>query len=333
MSSTTTTSHSDGTLRPEKFGVVHQFRVFCLLRPRGMYALLRDSIYAFASDNIATHGAALAYYTLFSVAPVLIVVAGVVGLVYGRSAAEGQLAPWLAQFLGPEGARAAQMMLAHAASPTGGIISTITGLVSLFFGASAVVTQLRQSMNAVWHIHVPDEDTSFIGSLKSLFSDRLYSFGVVIGAGILIVVSVVLNTLVAAAGTYAKAWLPLPEFVLHTINFLLSFGIITFMFTLVYKWLPDAYVAWGDAFVGAMVTALLFNFGGQAISAFIGKFAGSVYGTAGSVLAMLVWVFYSAQVFFFGAEVTRIFAERCGAGIVPVRHTLRSVVRRPSPAH
>src|SRR5581483_3101478 len=114
MSSTTTTSHSDGTPPPENFGVVHQFRAFCLLKPRGMYGLLRDSIYAFASDNISTHGAALAYYTLFSIAPVLIVVAGVVGLVYGRAAAEGELAPWLAQFLGPEGAHAAQMMLAHA---------------------------------------------------------------------------------------------------------------------------------------------------------------------------------------------------------------------------
>ncbi len=333
MSSTTTTSHSDGTPPPENFGVVHQFRAFCLLKPRGMYGLLRDSIYAFASDNISTHGAALAYYTLFSIAPVLIVVAGVVGLVYGRAAAEGELAPWLAQFLGPEGAHAAQMMLAHASSPTGGIISTIVGLVSIFFGASAVVTQLRQSMNAVWHIHVPDADTSFVGSIRSLFSDRLYGFAVVIGGGLLIVLSVVINTFVAAAGTYARSRLPLPPGVLEIINFLVSFGIITFMFTLVYKWLPDAYVAWGDVFVGAMVTALLFNFGGQAISAFIGTFAGSVYGTAGSVLAMLVWVYYSAQVFFFGAEVTRIFAERCGAGIVPDRHTLRSVVRRPSPDH
>jgi membrane protein len=125
-----------------------------------------------------------------------------------------------------------------------------------------------------------------------------------------------------------------PASVLQTVNFLVSFGVITTMFMLVYKMVPDAYVAWGDAFVGAMVTALLFNAGGQAISAFLGKSVGSsVYGTAGSVLALLLWVYYSAQVFFFGAEVTRIFAERCGAGIIPTRHSLRTVVRRNNDAH
>jgi membrane protein len=315
------------------FGAMRQFRTFCLLRPSGIAAFLRDVFYAWSADNVARLGAALAYYTLFSIAPMLMVIVGVVGLVLGRQAAQGQITPWLAQFVGPEGARAAELLLAHAASPTGGIISTATGLVTLFLGASAVVSELRQSLNIIWKITLPTEASSVLGTIKSLFSDRLYSFAIVLGAGVLVILSVSVNTAVSVTSAHFTSLLPVPAFVLQAVNFLISLGLLTTMFALVYKMVPDAYVAWGDALVGAMITALLFNIGGQLISAFLGTTAGSVYGTAGSVLALLLWVYYSAQVFFFGSEATRIFAERYGAGIVPSHHSLRSVVRRRADAN
>ncbi|HEX9369477.1 MAG TPA: YihY/virulence factor BrkB family protein [Roseiflexaceae bacterium] len=313
---------------PGTFGAMRQFRTFCLLRPAGIAAFLRDVFYAWSADSVARLGAALAYYTLFSIAPMLMVLVGVVGLVLGRSAAQGQITPWLQQFVGPEGARAAQLLLAHAASPTGGILSTATGLITLFLGASAVVSELRQSLNAVWKITLPAGEGGLAGTIKSLFSDRLYAFAIVLGAGVLIILSVTVNTAVSVAGTHFSSLLPVPAFLLQMVNFLVSLGLLMTMFALVYKMVPDAHVAWGDAFIGAMLTALLFNVGGQLMSAFLGTTAGSVYGTAGSVLALLLWVYYSAQVFFFGAEATRIFAERYGGGVVPTHRSLRSVVRR-----
>ncbi len=195
-------------------------------------------------------------------------------------------------------------------------------------GASAVVSELRQSLNTIWKITLPEEASGVLGTIKSLLGDRLYAFAIVLGAGVLVILSVSVNTAVSVLATHFSSLLPVPAFLLQMVNFLVSLGLLTTMFALVYKMVPDAYVAWGDAFVGAMITALLFNVGGQLIAAFLGTTAGSVYGTAGSVLALLLWVYYSAQVFFFGAEATRIFAERCGGGIRPSHRSLRSVVRR-----
>ena len=161
-----------------------------------------------------------------------------------------------------------------------------------------------------------------------MVSDRLYAFLIVVGAGLLVIVSVVVNTAVTAAGTYFDGWLPLPAVALHMINLGVSFGLTTTMFALVYKTVPDAHLAWGDAWVGAAVTAVLFTVGTMALSIFLGTTGGaSLYGTAASVLALLMWVYYSAQVFFFGAEVTRIFANVYGAHIVPRHHSLGDLWR------
>jgi membrane protein len=300
------------------------------MRPRQIGALLTKAYADWSTDGAARLGAALAYFTLFSVAPVLIVVTGVVGLFVGHAAAQGQVAPWLQRFLSQEGAKAAELMLKQAATPAGGVLTTAGGLLTLFLGTSALIGELRQSMNIVWRVQQPpSEQTGIVASIRAMLGDRLYAFLIVIGAGLLVLVSLVVNTTVTVMATYFQGWLPIPAAVLQFVNVTVSFGLMTTVFTLVYKWVPDAYVSWGDACVGALMTALLFVLGTLALSTFVGTAGGSsMYGTAASVLALLAWVYYSAQVFFFGAEVTRLFADTYGARIVPHHHSLGGIWRR-----
>ena len=314
------------------YGLRRQVRALSRMRPRQVLSLLLRAYADWSSDGAARLGAALAYFTLFSVAPILIVITGVAGLFIGQAAAKGQVAPWLERLLSPEGARAAELMLEQAATPAGGVITTISGVLTLFLGTSFLVNELRHSLNVVWRVQEPpSRDTGIIASARAMVSDRLYAFLIVVGAGLLVLASLVVNTTVAAAANYFESSLPMPAAVLQLINFVVGLGLITTLFTLVYKSVPDAHVAWGDAWVGALVTALLFNAGTMVLSMFLGTAAGkSVYGTAASVLALLLWVYYSAQVFFFGAEVTRIFANEFGARIVPHHRSLGGLWRRHS---
>jgi membrane protein len=314
-----------------RFGVWNQLRALGRMHPRQLGALLIRTYSDWSADGAARLGAALAYYTLFSIAPVLLVITGIAGFFVGRAAAQAELLPWLQRFLSPDGARAAELMLQQHVSPTGGIITIFVGLVTLFLATSAFVNELRQSLNLVWRVQVPASDaTGMLGVVRMMLTDRVYGFVVAVGAAALILLSLVVNTAIGIAGSYFQAGLPLPAPVLHLVHFLVSFVLMTAVFTLVYKTLPDAYVAWGDAAAGAVVTALLFDLGSLVLSAFVSQAGSSPYGTAASVLALLAWVYYSAQVFLFGAELTRIFAMTYGGGIIPVRRSFgRSLWRRP----
>jgi membrane protein len=274
----------------------------------------------------------MAYYTLFSIAPVLVVVTGVVGFFVGQAAARAEVAPWLERFLSPQGARAAELMLQQRVTPTGGVITTVVGVLTLFVATSAFVSELRQAMNLVWRVQAPAAEAGgVLKGLRTMVTDRLYSFLIAVGAGVLVVLSLVVNTAIAITGTFFQNALPLPAPVLHLLHFVVSFLVMTAVFTLVYKTLPDAYVSWGDAWVGAVVTALLFDVGTLLLAAFVGQAVDSPFGTAASVLALLGWVYYSAQVFFYGAELTRIFATMHGGGVVPVHRKLgRGLWMRPS---
>jgi len=306
-----------------RFSIRHQFLAICRMHPARLARLLVRTYSDWSEDGATRLGAALAYYTLFSIAPVLIVITGVAGFVLGQTTAQAEISPWLQRFLSPEGARAAELMLKQHVTPTGGIITTIIGLGTLFLATSAFVNEIRQSMNLVWRVRTPpSEDTGVLGVLRAMMTDRLYSFLLAVGAAVLIMASVAINTAIAIAGSYFHGALPLAAPVLHLINFAVSFIVMTVVFTLVYKALPDAYVAWGDAWLGAVATALLFNIGGLLFSTLVGQTAASFYGTAASVLGLLAWVYYSAQVFFFGAELTRIFATTHGGGIIPVHRSL-----------
>jgi len=327
-----TPASSSEVVRQRAYGVARQFRVLFTMRPRQVGSLLARAYADWSSDSAGRLGAALAYFTLFSIAPILIVLTGVVGLFIGEAAARGQVAPWLEHLLSPAGARAAELMLTRAATPSGGMVTTAGGLLTLFLGTSALVNELRNSLNVVWRVQAPPSDKAgILWLLRSMLSDRFYGFLVVVGAGLLVLASLVLNTVVTATATYFDGWLPLPVGILQIINFAVNFAWTTAMFTLVYKIVPDAYVSWGDACVGALITAFLFTLGAMALSMFVGVAGGqSVYGTAASVLALLMWVYYSSQVFFFGAEVTRIFANEYGARIVPQHRSLNGFWRARS---
>lgn len=290
--------------------------------PRRLGGMLMQTYEDWSEDGASRLGASLAYYTLFSVAPVLVVITGVVGFFLGRAAAQEGVAPWLQRFLSADGARAAELMMKQHVTPTGGIITAIIGVLTLFLATSAFVNELRHSLNLVWRVQAPPSAQGIFGAIRGMLTDRLYGFLIAVGAAVLIVASLLVNAAIAIAGSYLHGSLPLPAPVLHLINFLISFVLMVLVFTLVYKALPDAHVAWGDAGIGALVTALLFDIGGLLLSAFLGQASGSPYGTAASVLALLAWVYYSAQVFFFGAELTRIFATTYGGGIVPVHRSL-----------
>jgi membrane protein len=314
------------------YGLRSQLQALRAMRPRQIAQLFSRAYADWSSDGAARLGAALAYFTLFSVAPILIVVTGVAGLFIGQAAAKGQVAPWLERLLSPQGAQATELMLQHVATPAGGVVATIGGVLTLFLGTSFLINELRHSLNVVWRVQdAPSPEVGIIGSVRAMVSDRLYGFLIVIGAGLLVLASLVVNTTVAAAATHFEGSLPLPATMLQVMNFIVSLGLTTTLFALVYKTIPDAHVAWGDAWVGALVTAFLFNAGTMMLSMFLGTAGGaSVYGTAASVLALLMWVYYSAQVFFFGAVVTRIFANEYGARIVPHHRSLGALRRRPS---
>jgi membrane protein len=255
----------------------------------------------------------------------LIVITGIAGIFVDRATARAELLAWLQHFLSPDGARAAELMLEERVTTTGGFITTVIGLVTLFLATSAFLNELRQSINLVWRVPAPPAQ-GFLRATRGMLTDRLYAFLVAIGAALLVIVSLAVNTSIAIAAPSFHA-LPLPALVLHVLNFVTSVFIMSAVFTLVYKSLPDAYVAWGDAWVGALVTALLFELGSLILSTFVSQAADSPYGTAASVLALLAWVYYSAQVFFFGAELTRIFATTHGGGIIPVQRSLRRALR------
>ena len=323
------TSDAPAVQAQRHFSVWRQCRGIFGLHPKRLGALLMRAYSDWSADNATRLGAALAYYTLFSIAPVLIVVTGIAGIVIGRSSAHAQISPWLERFLSPDGARAAELMLEQHVTATGGVVTTVIGFVTLFLATSAFVNELRQSMNLVWRVQTPpSQEGGILSAVRDMFTTRLYAFVVAVGAAVLVVLSMLANATIAVAASYFHSSLPLPAVVLHMIHFVISFLLMTVIFALVYKTLPDAYVAWGDAWAGAVFTALLFDVGSLVLSTFVAQASGSPYGTATSVLALLVWVYYSAQVFFFGAELTRIFATTIGGGIVPVHRSLAPALRR-----
>lgn len=311
-----------------RFGVWRQLRAVFTMRPSRLGSVFVEAYSNLWADGATRLGAALAYYTLFAIAPMLIVITGVAGIFVDRAAARAELLAWLQRFLSSDGARAAELMLEERVTATGGFIATVIGLVTLFLATSAFLNELRQSINLVWRVPAPPAQ-GLLKTARGMLTDRLYAFLVAVGAALLVILSLAVNTSIAIAAPSLHA-LPLPAVVLHVLNFATSVAIMSAVFTLAYKSLPDAYVAWGDAWVGALVTALLFEIGSLILSTFVSQAADSPYGTAASVLALLAWVYYSAQVFFFGAELTRIFATTHGGGIIPVQRSLRRpLCRRP----
>lgn len=260
-------------------------------------------------DHQATRfGASVALYTLFSIAPLLLLVAAVVALVFSHEQAQSALIDQARNLMGQRGAEAVQSVLQSAQKPKSGVIATVIAFITLLFGASGVFIELREALNAMW-----DAKARSSSGIMGLVKDRLFSFGMVLSVGFLLLVSLLLSAGLSFVEKFFGNLVPIPAPVLHVSNFVLSFVVISGLFALMFRFVPDTRVAWRDVSVGAIGTALLFTIGKFVLGLYLGMASvGSTYGAAGSLVAVIVWVYYSAQIFFFGAEFTHVYAEQRG---------------------
>jgi membrane protein len=283
------------------------------LRLSQVWPLLATTWNNFLIHNVPRLGASLAFYTMLSLAPLLVVVIAVAGWAFGREAAIGQVLWQIQDLVGYEGAQVVKGMLVDSHKPASGGIAAALGLLTLCFGASTVVAELRDAMNIIWNIP-RKEVCGPMRSILALLKDRTLAFALVLGVGFLLLVSLAINAALAGLGKFYQNYLPANEWVLQAANFLISFVVITMLFAMIYKVLPDVYIAWSDVLLGAAITSLLFTIGKLLIGLYLGKASFmSTYGAAGSLVVLLLWVNYSAQIFFLGAEFTHTYAERYGS--------------------
>lgn len=276
---------------------------------QSVWRLLKETACRWNEINAPRLGAALAFYTMLSLAPLLVVSIGIAGLLFGEPTAQSHVVAQIQALAGEQGARGVQSLLDSASQPATGIFATGIGLLFLLFGASGVFGELRDSLNLVWGVR-PASGKGLIG----LIQYRFVSFAMVLGIGFLLLVSLVFTAAIAAVGGLFGGYLPVPESVLQIINTLLSFVAVTALFALLYKLVPDIDIEWRDVWIGAAVTSLLFSVGKFLIGLYLGKASiGSAYGAAGSLVVLLVWVYYSAQIFFLGAEFTHTFSNHHGS--------------------
>lgn len=314
--------------------ILRHVRDFSYLRVKELLEMFKETVTEWVNDRAPRLGASLAFYTLLSLAPLLVVIVAVAGLVYGREAARGQLVWQIQGLVGRDGARAIQGLVQDAYKPGTGVIATFLGFLTLAFGASSVVVELRDALNTIWHVPLDRRGTG-LSSIFRLVKERFYSFAMILGVGFLLLVSLVLNAWIAAMGKFFASALPTPESLLHVVTFLISFLVITLLFAAIYKMLPGVSLQWSDVAVGALVTSLFFTIGKQLIGLYLGKTTfGSTYGAAGSLVVVLIWVYYSAMLFFLGAEFTKIYTRTFGSQLSsklqPVPPTPDNVVVNPS---
>src|SRR5579863_2501990 len=279
--------------------------------------LTRVAFQNWQNDRAPRMGAALAYYIALSLAPTVLILLAIAGLAFGAQAAEGRLVSQIQALVGYEGAKAIQTMIEGARQSSRGIAATVLGLVTVFFAASAVVSELRDAMNTIWR--VPEDPTSStVRSIFNLVKERVLSFALVLASGLYLVASLIVTAWVSAAGKYLNSGAAPPRALVQTADWLVSFVVVTALFAFIFKVLPGVPVQWGDVGVGAVATSLLFTAGKVLLGVYLGKAGFSdTYGAAGSLVIVLVWVYYSAQVLFLGAEFTRAYACRFGSMPTP----------------
>jgi membrane protein len=293
--------------------ILRRLRDFYSLHFKELVELLKETFNEWIDVKAPRLGASLAFYTLLSLAPLLIVTVAIAALVYGQEAARGQLVWQIQGLVGPDGARAIQGLIQGAYKPGTGVVASLLSVLTLAFGATSVVVDLRDSLNTIWRVPTNTRCAGFAG-ISRLVKERCYSFAMILGAGFLLLISLALTAWIAAMGRFFGSFLPTSEAVLHAAAFLFSFVAITFLFAALYKFLPDVRLEWSDVVIGASVTSLLFTLGKELIGLYLGKASfGSTYGAAGSLVIMIVWVYYSAQLFFLGAEFTNVYTRTFGS--------------------
>jgi membrane protein len=288
----------------------------------GWWPLIKQAGTQWVGHKDARLGAALAYYSVFSIGPLIVIAVAIAGLLFEHDAVRGEVSNGLRGLLGDTGAKAIEGMLASAGKPREGILATIIGIGTLVFAAIGVVVQLKDALNTVW-----DVKTSPGRGIWGFVRAYVLSFAGVLALGFLLLVSMLVTTALAAAGKYLAPYLP--ETAFQALSFIVSFLVITLLFAMMFKWLPDAEVRWRDVWLGAAVTAALFELGKFLIGLYIGKQGlESTYGAAASIVIVLIWVYYSAQIVLFGAEFTNARAKQV-AGVEPRRnHAGRAVHQR-----
>lgn len=273
-----------------------------------VWRLFKTAVGAWSADYAPSMGAALSYYTLFSIAPLLVIVIAVAGLVFGDEAARGQLSSGLSGLMGEEGGKAVEGMLAAANQPKEGIVATVIGVFVLLLGATTVFGELQNSLDRIWRAPARDP----VSGVWRLLRQKLLSLGMILGIAFLLMVSLVLDSVLQALGNLwgTEGWQVLAQ----AVNIAVGFALTTAVFALIYKLMPRAKIEWHDVWVGALVTALLFTVGKFLIGLYIGRSAvASSFGAAGSLAVVMVWVYYSAQIFLLGAEFTWVYAHEHGS--------------------
>jgi membrane protein len=282
-----------------------------------MVNLLRDTVREWREDGANRLAAALAYYTTFSLAPLLVLIIAIAGLVGGHDVAQTQTMAQVQDLLGEEGREFVQGMIESASRPRTGLTATIIGTVTLLFGALGVFGELQNSLNTIWEVK-PKPAKGFVDGVKRFIIKRLLSFTMVLGIGFLLLASLVVSAAISALAEYVGNRWTLADFWLQLINFLVSFLVVTILFAMIFKFLPEIQIAWKDVWLGAAVTSVLFSLGKFLIGLYLGRSeVGNTFGAAGSLAILLIWIYYSAQILFFGAEFTQVYANRYGSKIVP----------------
>jgi membrane protein len=282
-------------------------------RHTALFQLLKATYSEYGKDKVPRMGAALAYYTIFSLAPLLVIAIAIAGFVFGAEAVQGRIMGEIQGLVGSESARAVQTMIQSAHKPAHGIIATIVGVAVLLVGASGVFSEMHDALNTIWKV-----DTTSKTGVWNLVKSRFLSFGMVLGIGFLLLVSLLLSAALSAAAGYLERFISIPPAALHAVDFLFSLFFIAVLLALIFKLLPDVKIAWSDVWVGAALTSILFTAGKFLIGFYIGKSVTmSAYGAAGSVVVILAWIYYSAQLLYFGAEFTHVYSRECGSQCSP----------------
>jgi membrane protein len=275
---------------------------------RTAWDLVKESVNAFVDDEALTRGAAIAFYTVISIGPVLFIVVALAGLVFGEDAAQGAISRQLGSLMGQQSADLLQTAIQNAAERSAGFLAAAIGVITLVITASGVFTEMQYTLNIIWRAE-PRGTT-----LSRLIRARATSLALVGTLGFLLLVSLVVSTLISALSSYINAYLPFGHLILQSLSFLMSFGLIALLFAAIYKVLPDRHIEWHDVLIGALSTALLFTIGKSLISLYIGSSTiASSYGAAGSLIVVLLWIYYSAQIFLLGAEFTKVYASHHGS--------------------
>ncbi|MGG6242017.1 YihY/virulence factor BrkB family protein [Nodosilinea sp. AN01ver1] len=292
------------------------------MSPKQVLRLLKQAFQEWNKDKASQLAAALAYYTLFSLAPLLILAIAIAGLFFDSVAVRDQLMSQVESLVGGSGAEFVRTVLDNANRPgqSSGVVASIISIVLLLVGATGVLTQLQLALNTIWNL----EARSDIG-LMNMVRKRVLSLGMVMVIGFLLLVSLVVSSVISGFSAYLQSLAPGLDAVVQLINFVVAFGITTLLFAALFKYLPDAVISWRDVWFGAIATAILFSIGKYLIGLYLGNSGfGSSYGAAGSVIILLIWVFYSAQIMFYGAELTQVYSRRFGSPIQPNKYAVLS---------